>query len=292
MTERKTENIIIKGIGGFYYVETPDGVLEARAKGIFRKRGITPLAGDRVEVEESHGDYVVSVIHDRINYLTRPPVANVKNLFIVTSACEPSPNRAVTDMLTAIAVKCGILPAILVTKTDIADASEFIADYRKAGFAVLDVSADQDLGELCDMMSDGISVFEGNSGVGKSTLINRICPGLDLETAAISRTLGRGKHTTRAVELHHFGKGYIADTPGFSSVDDERLNWFLPEELETLFPEFEPYRHDCFFTGCSHRVEKGCAVLAALNEGKIVPSRHRNYCSMYTAAKERQDNQY
>lgn len=289
MADNQSQNIILKGIGGFYYVETPDGIVESRAKGIFRKRGITPLAGDIVEVEESHGDYVVSVIHERKNFLKRPPVANVENLFLVISSVEPSPNRPVVDRMTALAAKSGIKPTILVTKTDIAPSDEFIEDYRKAGFTVIDMNADGAEDELRGLMDKGISVFEGNTGVGKSTLINRLCPELGLETGEISRKLGRGRHTTRAVELYHFGEGFIADTPGFSSLEDDKAYRFDAPEIENYFPEFAPYLGSCYFTGCSHRVEKGCAVLDALAEGLIVPSRHKNYCDMYTEAKERNE---
>ncbi len=283
------DKIILKGIGGFYYVETPDGVLECRAKGIFRRMGVTPLAGDLVELEESHGDHVISEIYRRINSLKRPPVANVSSLFLVVSAADPAPNRQVVDRMTAVAAACGIDPVLLLTKTDLAPADEFARDYRLAGYRVIDLGAEGS-GPVLELMQGGISVFEGNTGVGKSTFINSICPGLQLKTGEISRKLGRGRHTTRAVELYPFEGGYIADTPGFSSLEEDRAYSFQPKELENCFPEFRPYLGSCFFSGCSHRVEKGCAVLEALREGRIVPSRHRSYCEMYEQARQSAGN--
>ena len=278
--------IIIKGIGGFYYVKTADGVLECKAKGIFRKRGITPLAGDNVTVDGEGEDLVISEISQRKNAFARPPVANVDNLFLIVSATDPRPNILVIDKLTAIAGKHGIMPVIVLTKTDIESAQDFNTVYTAAGFDVIDLRKNtrRGLREVKARCKDALSVFVGNSGVGKTTLLNELCPGLNLETAETSKKLGRGKHTTRAVELYDYEGGFLADTPGFSDVDFARDSSVEKQELAGLFPDFAPYINNCYFTGCSHTVEKGCAVLEALAEGRIQKSRHDSYTVIYNAA--------
>ena len=275
--------IIIKGIGGFYYVKTADGVLECKAKGIFRKRGITPLAGDNVTVDGEGEDLVISEIAERKNAFARPPVANVDNLFLIVSATDPRPNILVIDKLTAIAQKHGIMPIIVLTKTDVEPARDFAAIYASAGFDVIDLRRNtrRGLKAVKKRCKDALSVFVGNSGVGKTTLLNDLCPNLELATAETSKKLGRGKHTTRAVELYDYKGGFLADTPGFSDVDFERDSSIEKEELAGLFPDFAPYTDKCYFTGCSHVVEKGCAVLEALAEGRIQKSRHESYAALY-----------
>ena len=278
--------IIIKGIGGFYYVKTADGVLECKAKGIFRKRGITPLAGDNVTVDGEGEDLVISEISQRKNAFVRPPVANVDNLILIVSATDPRPNILVIDKLTAIAQKHGIKPVIVLTKTDIEPVRGFITIYTAAGFDVIDLRKNtrRGLREVKARCNNALSVFVGNSGVGKTTLLNELCPGLELETAETSKKLGRGKHTTRAVELYDYEGGFLADTPGFSDVDFARDSSVEKQELAGLFPDFAPYIDNCYFTGCSHTVEKGCAVLRAMAEGKVQKSRHESYTVLYNAA--------
>ncbi len=282
--------IILKGIGGFYYVKTADGILECRAKGIFRKRGITPLAGDRVVVEGETGGYAVSEIDARRNVFQRPPIANVDRLFLVVSACDPRPNLRVVDALTAISCKNGVVPVIIATKTDLEPANEFMRIYRAVGFDVIDLRADEAVGFAAVRAAarGGLSVFIGNSGVGKSTLLNELCPELTLQTGETSKKLGRGRHTTRAVELYPFEGGWIADTPGFSAIDFERNQLCKKEGLAACFPDIEAAakKESCYFTGCSHTVEKGCAVLAAVRRGEIEPTRHESYTAMYKQAKE------
>ncbi len=296
MLRRSTENsgLILKGIGGFYYVKTADTVLECNAKGIFRLQGIKPLAGDFVDVGESGGGYVVSRIYDRENFFKRPPIANVDNFFLVVSAVEPSPNMLVIDRMTVLCEQRHIKPVILVTKTDLRPVDDVIRLYRGIGYEVLDVMADEEsavkrVGEICN---GTISVFSGNSGVGKSTFLNKLCPGLSLATKEISQKLGRGKHTTRAVELYEYSGGYIADTPGFSALDFERDEKINKEELASYFPEIEEHAHGCFFTGCSHTVEKGCMVLKALEDKLIDPGRHQNYCYLYDEALKIERSKY
>ncbi|MEG0913022.1 MAG: ribosome small subunit-dependent GTPase A [Oscillospiraceae bacterium] len=286
--------IILKGIGGFYYVKTADGVLECRAKGIFRRRGITPLAGDRVTVEGDQSGYMVADIEPRKNCFARPPITNVDKLFLVVSSCDPKPNILVLDKLIAISCKNKIKPILVLTKTDIASAEDFVSVYTHAGYRVIDLRADESCGfaEIRDQARDSLCVFIGNSGVGKSTLMNQLCPSLELETGVTSKKLGRGKHTTRAVELFEFEGGFIADTPGFSAVDFEHSTLIVKDEIANCFTEFEPYLNSCYYTSCSHTVEKGCAVLEAVNEGKIEKSRHESYVAMYQKARENESNKY
>ncbi|MBQ9958921.1 MAG: ribosome small subunit-dependent GTPase A, partial [Oscillospiraceae bacterium] len=286
MRDDHLRGIILKGIGGFYYVHTEEGVLECKAKGLFRKQGITPLAGDRVQTQQSGGGLVISEIEARKNHFNRPPIANVDNFFLVVSAVEPLPNILVIDRLTLLCEKRGIRPTILLSKTDLAPAPQIHEIYSAAGYEVIEIMADeaaavQRVKELC---KDKLSVFSGNTGVGKSTFLNKLYPELELATNAISKKLGRGKHTTRAVELYAFEGGWLADTPGFSALDFERLERTDKKELAPLFPEFRPHTENCYFTGCSHTVEKGCAVLQALADGHIHPSRHESYCYLYKEA--------
>lgn len=278
--------IIMKGIGGFYYVKTAESVLECNAKGIFRLQGITPLAGDYVDVGESGGGYVVSHIHERNNSFKRPPIANVDNFFLVVSSVEPSPNMLVIDRMTVLCEQRKIKPVIVVTKTDLKAAQEVVDLYSRIGYEMIDVMKDEQAAveRVRDICRRSLSVFSGNSGVGKSTFMNKLCPELSLATREISQKLGRGKHTTRAVELYDFEEGYIADTPGFSALDFERDEKIDKSELASYFPEISEHAEGCFFTGCSHTVEKGCKVLEALNEGLIDPSRHQNYCYLYDEA--------
>lgn len=293
MAQQIRQGIIIKGIGGFYYVKTADGVLECKAKGIFRKQGVTPLAGDRVTVEGSvqDEDLVIADIAPRKNCFARPPVANVDQLFLVVSAIEPRPNIQVVDKMTAISCHNGVMPVIVLTKTDVADADEFERIYTAAGFDVIDVRKNMRRGlkSIHKKARDGLSVFVGNSGVGKSTLLNELCPELTLETAETSKKLGRGKHTTRAVTLYDFAGGYLADTPGFSSVEFERGFRIPKEELAGSFPDFAPYLDGCYFSDCTHRVERGCSLLQAVADGKVRPSRHDSYCALYDEAAQHKE---
>ncbi len=287
MNELPLKGILIKGIGGFYYVKTADSVLECKAKGIFRKRGITPLAGDRVTVIGEEGGYVISEIEERKNFFQRPPIANVDQFFYVVSSVDPRPNYMVADRLILLCEKRSIAPVIVVTKTDITPEQNFISLYRSVGYTVIEVMNDEEaaLDQIRRLLRDKLSVFSGNSGVGKSTLLNKLHPDLNLTTNEISRKLGRGKHTTRAVELYEIAGGIVADTPGFSALDFEKMERTPKEEIAQYFVEFKPYLDRCYFTGCSHRTEKGCAVLQAKSEGLISAQRHEDYCYLYDEAK-------
>ena len=284
---RTLEGLIVKGVGGPYTVETAEGTFVCKARGVFRKDGIRPIVGDRVAVTVEELSSTVSEIFERRNYLNRPPVANIDKLVIVSGAVSPAPSTLIIDRLTASSEKYGIEPIIAFSKCDVADVSRFVDIYRAAGFRSFAFSSvtGEGIGEFKSVFDGGVCVLTGNSGAGKSTLLNVLEPSLALETGDVSKKLGRGRHTTRAVELFHVGGGYIADTPGFSSLDMEEGGFISKYDLALCFPDFAEYRDRCGFTGCSHTAEKGCAVLEALAEGKIQPTRHESYVTMYNEAK-------
>lgn len=282
------EGIIIKGIGGFYYVEAADEIFECKARGIFRKSGVKPLAGDRVLISiNDNAENTIEKIYDRKNALERPPVANVDKLFIVSSVCEPKPVLLIIDRLTALATVKNIEPIVVFTKNDLDDASEFISIYKKAGIKVFSVSCVNGDGvELVKNELKGcISAFCGNTGVGKSSLLNAIDPSLTLKTGEISDKLGRGRHTTRHSEMIKVDGGYVADTPGFSSFDSEENEIILKDDLPYAFKEFEDFIGECKFTSCLHVKDKGCRILQAVEDGDIPVSRHESYCTMMEEAK-------
>lgn len=284
---------ILKGIGGFYYVEAADNkIYECKARGVFRKEKIIPLAGDNVtiSVDENNKNSIDKIL-ERKNFFNRPPVANVDNLVIVSSTCDPKPNLLIIDRLTAVAVFKGVKPIIVFTKDDLSSADEYTEIYKNAGFSVFSVSNETGEGveDVKQCLENGISVFTGNSGVGKSSLINRIFPGMELETGEISRKLGRGRHTTRHVELYPFGNGYIADTPGFSSLDFETNDLIRKDELADCFPDFAEYLGKCKFSSCAHVNDKGCQIVEAVRNGKIEKSRHESYVTMFNEVKNIKD---
>ncbi len=284
---------ILKGIGGFYYVEAADKkIYECKARGVFRKEKIIPLAGDNVTISvDENNKNSIDRIHERKNFFNRPPVANVDKLVIVSSTCDPKPNLLIIDRLTVVAVFKGVKPIIVFTKDDLSSADEYTEIYKNAGFSVFSVSNETGEGveDVKQCLENGISVFTGNSGVGKSSLINRIFPGMELETGEISRKLGRGRHTTRHVELYPFGNGYIADTPGFSSLDFETNDLIRKDELADCFPDFAEYLGKCKFSSCAHVNDKGCQIVEAVRNGKIEKSRHESYVTMFNEVKNIKD---
>lgn len=283
---------IIKGIGGFYYVDADDTIYECKARGNFRKRGITPMVGDNVEItvnREGNGENTVDNILSRKNELVRPPLANLDTLFIISSIVDPKVNPLIIDKLVAIAEFKHIEPVIVFTKIDkSSDYNEYKNIYEKSGFKVIvcDNTVGSGAEEIEAMLPGKISAFTGNTGVGKSTLLNNIFPHLNLETGETSKKLGRGRHTTRHCELFKVNGGYIADTPGFSSLDFERCEKIFKEDLPYCFREFEPYLGQCKFNSCTHVNDKGCAVCEAVDKVLIQPSRHNSYVSMYKDVKD------
>ncbi len=274
--------MIIKAISGFYYVKTADGIIECKAKGVFRKQGISPCVGDNVEIEEN----VVINILPRKNEMLRPPAANIDMVLMVISSSEPEPNLFVIDKIIAVCEFKKIEPVLVITKTDLKDGKWIYDIYKNAGFKVILTNPDTDNeDEIKSLLKGKLTLFVGNTGVGKSTLLNRLFPDLNLATAEISLKLGRGKHTTRHVELYPLENGgYVADSPGFGSIEPNQYDRILKEDLEYCFREFSDYLLKCKFIDCSHRVEKGCEVLKALDENKIAKSRHESYVALYEEA--------
>lgn len=286
----KIQGTVLRCVGGFYYVEAADAVYTCRARGIFRKQGLTPVAGDHVEITvPDTGDGVLERVLERKNYLVRPPVANLDVLVLVASVCEPVTNTVVLDKMIAIAEKKGICPIIVVNKTDLADPEPSVSVYQKAGLECYTVSAHSPdtLQPLRRRLAGQVCVFTGNSGVGKSSILNGLYPSLVLETGEISRKLGRGRHTTRTAMLYRVEDGYLADTPGFSALDTEQVESIDKEELPSCFREFTPYIGRCRFVGCAHYREPDCAVRAAVDRGEISPSRYDSYVAMYEAVKDK-----
>ena len=280
---------IIKGIGGFYYVDTADGVIECKARGKFRKTVGKPIIGDKVTVAvQNDGTGYLLEIQKRTNQLIRPALSNIDLLIAVVSAAPPVTDPFLIDKVIAIAENKNISPMVVINKIDINDGNELFEIYKQAGIDVLKVSANtgEGVNELKNKLKGKISAFAGNSGVGKSSLLNRIIPDFSAQVGNISDRIGRGKHTTRHIELVPFEGGYIADTPGFSSFDTEQMDLVLSEDLQYAFREFEPYIGKCKFTGCAHIKEKGCAILQAVENGEISQSRHESYKKLYESVKD------
>lgn len=280
---------ILKGIGGFYYVDTADGVIECKARGKFRKTIGKPIIGDRVSVGmQPDGTGYLLEIMPRRNQLIRPALANIDLLVAVASAAPPVTDVFLIDKVVAIAENKGIEPLVVVNKTDLNPGDALISAYQLAGISVIAVSAQTGEGvdKLLDRINGKTAAFAGNSGVGKSSLLNRLLPGFQAEVGEISDRIGRGRHTTRHIELVRLGNGYLADTPGFSSFDTEQMDLVLRDDLQYAFREFAPYIGKCKFTGCAHIKEKGCAVLEAVAAGHIAQSRHESYVKLYESVKD------
>lgn len=284
----KYDGIIIKGICGFYYVEAAEQIFECKARGIFRKTGFKPLAGDRVKISvEGENTGTIDEIKERKTELQRPAVANIDQLFILSSVCEPSPNILIIDKMIAIAESKGIEPVVVITKADLASSAEIAEIYNVAGITTVCTSSANKEGssQIRAMLENHLSAFAGNTGVGKSTLLNSISPGLKLKTGEISEKLGRGRHTTREVELFKVGGGYVADTPGFSSLDIETAGEIMKNDLPNVFREFRPFLGTCKFSTCTHTKDKGCKILEAVSKGEIHQSRHDSYVAIYEEIK-------
>ncbi|MBE6984406.1 MAG: ribosome small subunit-dependent GTPase A [Ruminococcaceae bacterium] len=289
MVQRRSGQIV-KALSGFYYVLTADGrLIECRARGIFRKEKITPLVGDEVEFSMERGKGMLESIAKRKNSFVRPAVSNVDVLVIFCSGANPVTDPFLIDRVAAIAGDRNVPVLLCVNKTDLDDASELIRIYRAAGFAVYPTSAQTGEGveELRQAISGKTVVLTGNSGVGKSSVLNCLDANFAIKTGEVSEKLGRGRHTTRHVELYRLADGTeIIDTPGFSSFDTEQMELILKENLQYAFSDFAPYLGKCRYHDCAHLKEPECAVLQALRDGRIEKTRYNSYVRLYESAKE------
>ena len=283
MTEKVTGRII-RSISGFYDVQTSGGVVTCRARGILRKLGSSPLTGDLVEITREHGKGMVEKILPRKNSFIRPAVANVDALVVFAANVNPVTEPFLIDRVAAIAGDQEVPVYLCVNKCDLDPALDLVRIYRNAGFSVICTSAEtgEGIDELRSLLVGKLTAFTGNSGVGKSSILNRLCPDLNLATGEVSEKLGRGRHTTRHVELYSLGEDtYVADTPGFSSFDTDQMDVILKENLQYAFPDFGSYIGKCRFDDCSHRKEPDCAVRAALEAGEIEKTRYDSYLRLY-----------
>ena len=278
---------IVRSISGFYDVVLPTGTVTCQARGILRKEGMTPLTGDMVRVTVQRGKGMIQQVLPRRNSFIRPAVANVDALLIFAANVNPVTEPFLIDRVTAIAGNKGVESILCVNKTDLDEAEELCGIYSRAGFRVIATSAQTGagIGELRRALQGKLTAFTGNSGVGKSSILNRLCPELRLPTGEVSEKLGRGRHTTRHVELFSLDhETFVMDTPGFSSFDTDQMDLILKENLQYAFPDFGPWLGRCQFHDCSHRREPGCAVRAAAEEGRIEPSRYDSYLRLYEKA--------
>lgn len=284
------QNRIIKALSGFYYVQTPDGVVECRARGRFRKEGLSPLVGDFVQItREANGKGTVDAVLPRRNSFLRPAVANVDVLVILASCAIPETEPFLIDRILAIAGRQNVPALLCINKTDLRSGEPLRKIYAHAGFDVLCTSAETGEGieALRSRISGKLAAFTGNSGVGKSSVLNALEPELALAVGEVSEKLGRGRHTTRHIELYRFSDGtLVADTPGFSSFDTDRMDVIVKEDLQYAFPDFAPYLGACQFRDCSHRKEPDCAVRRALEAGELEPSRYESYLRLYESASQ------
>ncbi|MGJ9458811.1 ribosome small subunit-dependent GTPase A [Oceanobacillus sp. CF4.6] len=287
------EGRIVKALSGFYYVQSGDKIYSCKGRGVFRNRNITPLVGDFVQFEESNpGEGYIMEIEKRSNELVRPPIVNINQAVIVSSAVSPDFSTLLLDRFLVLIESKNINPLIFITKIDlISDKERMNIDsykdiYEKIGYSVEMLSSKQpdNVPVLEHYFADKVSVFAGQSGVGKSTLLNVLKPSLLLKTAEISKSLGRGKHTTRHVELMQVNRGLVADTPGFSILE---FNEIEAEELTNCFPEMRERRKNCKFRGCMHHKEPKCAVKAAVDNEEISRFRYEHYLSFLEEIKTR-----
>ena len=279
------ENVIIKALSGFYYVQTPEGVMECKARGRFRMDGTSPLVGDKVVCsKDQNGKGRIDKIEERKNFFIRPAVANIDCLVFIAANTNPVTDPFLVDRVSVIAEDAGCELVICVNKTDIDKGKELVDIFTLAGYKVIAMSAKtgEGLADLRECLKGKISAFTGNSGVGKSSILNMLMPGVNIPVGEVSEKLGRGRHTTRHVELYSIGEDtYIADTPGFASFDIEMMNLIPKEDLQYDFIDFTPYIGKCRFNNCAHLKEPGCAVREALNKGAISQSRYNSYVRLY-----------
>lgn len=274
----------MKSLSGFYDVQTSEGVITCRGRGILRRGGESPLTGDLVEITVEKGKGMVERILPRKNRFVRPAVANVDALVVFAANVNPVTEPFLIDRVAAIAGDQEVPVYLCVNKCDLDPAVDLVRIYQNAGFSVIRASAETGEGveELRMLLAGKLTAFTGNTGVGKSSMLNALCPQLQLATGEVSEKLGRGRHTTRHVELFCLGEDtFVADTPGFSSFDTEQMDVLLKENLQYAFPDFAPYLGKCQFRDCSHRAEPGCAVRQAVEEGGIEKTRYDSYLRLY-----------
>jgi len=286
MSDKKIGRIL-RSLSGFYDVQTPQGLVTCRARGILRKEGNSPLTGDMVEITVERGKGMVEHILPRKNSFVRPAVANIDALVVFAANVNPVTEPFLIDRVAAIAGDQEVPVYLCINKCDLDPAIDLARIYTNAGFKVICASAETGEGaeELMDLIRGKLTAFTGNSGVGKSSMLNRLCPELALPTGEVSEKLGRGRHTTRHVELYQLAEDtYVADTPGFSSFDTDQMDVILKENLQYAFGDFGKYIGSCQFHDCSHRQEPGCAVTAAVKEGEIEESRYDSYLRLYEKA--------
>ena len=288
MNNRETGRIV-RSLSGFYDVKTAQGTVTCRARGILRKENCTPLTGDLVEITVERGKGMVEKVLPRRSSFVRPAVANIDALVVFAANVNPVTEPFLIDRVAAIAGDQEVPVCICVNKCDMDPAADLTAIYRQAGYTVIQTSAETGEGveALRQLIRGKVTAFTGNSGVGKSSILNRLCPELQLPTGEVSEKLGRGRHTTRHVELYDLGEDtFVADTPGFSSFDTDQMDVILKEDLQYAFPDFGAYIGKCRFDDCSHRREPDCAVRAALDQGLIQPTRYDSYLKLYEKASQ------
>lgn len=287
MEHREEKGRVIRAISGFFDVQGESGVLRCKARGRLRLEGVTPLVGDYVTVSAEN---MVQSVEPRRNSFLRPPVANLDALVVFASCVIPVTEPFLIDRIAAIAGDQNVSVILCVNKCDLDDGAALTSIYQHAGFRVIRTSAEtgEGISELRELISGRFVCFTGNSGVGKSSVLNCLAPELVLPVGEVSKKLGRGRHTTRHVELYRVAADtFVADTPGFSSFDTERMELILKENLQYAFSDFSPYLGSCQFRDCMHLKESGCGVLAALRRGEIEPTRHESYVRLYERASQR-----
>lgn len=287
-SERKIGRIV-RSLSGFYDVQTEDGTVTCRGRGALRRAGDSPLTGDTVQISVEKGKGMVERILPRKNRFVRPAVANVDGLVIFAANVNPVTEPFLIDRVAAIAGDQEVPVYICINKCDLDPAVDLARIYKHAGFPVICASAETGEGveELRALLAGRLTAFTGNTGVGKSSMLNALCPSLGLATGEVSEKLGRGRHTTRHVELYCLGDDtFVADTPGFSSFDTEQMDVLLKENLQYTFPDFAPFLGACQFHDCSHRREPGCRVRQAVESGQIEPTRYDSYLRLYEKAEQ------
>ena len=279
------EGIIVKALSGFYYVASENGLIDCKARGRFRLDGSSPLVGDRVLCSlDAHGKGRVDEVKERKNWFIRPAVANIDTLVFVAANTNPVTDPFLVDRFSVIAAEAGCELVVCINKTDIDPGDTLFEIFTKAGFPVVRTSAETGEGtdELLGLLRGKVCAFSGNSGVGKSSLLNVLLPDAHIKTGEVSEKLGRGRHTTRHVELYALGEDtYIADTPGFASLNVTMTNVIRKEQLQYDFPDFGPYLDKCRFHDCAHLKEPDCAVRRAVTAGELSESRYRSYVKLY-----------